>query len=188
MEKNTKILLGLGAVIAAYLILKPKKATQTDVVTSTKKLDIESLERVPSQDDTPEMILGGTRRTYKDKDGVIYKYTWTSTYPPHGTYTDTKGNKWDDNGNQIIVDNIPITTTKTKDCVVETYNCVTTTYKTIQIPIDDDKCDTPKRFGGYQPEFPQCAGPMPDIPNKKFDIMDYETYTPDRTNWGTWGN
>ena len=26
MEKNTKILLGLGAVIAAYLILKPKKA------------------------------------------------------------------------------------------------------------------------------------------------------------------
>jgi hypothetical protein len=27
MEKNTKILLGLGAVIAAYLILKPKKAT-----------------------------------------------------------------------------------------------------------------------------------------------------------------
>ena len=29
MEKNTKILLGLGAVIAAYLILKPKK-TQTD--------------------------------------------------------------------------------------------------------------------------------------------------------------
>jgi hypothetical protein len=26
MEKNTKILLGLGAIIAAYLILKPKKA------------------------------------------------------------------------------------------------------------------------------------------------------------------
>ena len=25
MEKNTKILLGVGAVIAAYLILKPKK-------------------------------------------------------------------------------------------------------------------------------------------------------------------
>ena len=33
MKKNTKILLGLGAVIAAYLILKPKKVlTQTSVV------------------------------------------------------------------------------------------------------------------------------------------------------------
>jgi hypothetical protein len=33
MEKNTKILIGVGAVIAAYLILKPKKATaQTSVV------------------------------------------------------------------------------------------------------------------------------------------------------------
>jgi hypothetical protein len=41
MDKNTKILLGVGAVIAAYLILKPKKAIgQTDVVnnTSTEKL------------------------------------------------------------------------------------------------------------------------------------------------------
>jgi hypothetical protein len=37
MEKNTKILLGLGAVIAAYLILKPKKATaQTDLVSLKK--------------------------------------------------------------------------------------------------------------------------------------------------------
>ena len=44
------------------------------------------------------------------------------------------------------------------------------------------------RFGGYQPEPPPCAGPLPDMSNKKFDIMDYETYTPDRTNWGTWGN
>ena len=32
MEKNTKILLGLGAIIAAYLILKPKKDIKTDVV------------------------------------------------------------------------------------------------------------------------------------------------------------
>ena len=36
MEKNTKILLGVGAVIAAYLILKPKKANaKTSVVAST---------------------------------------------------------------------------------------------------------------------------------------------------------
>jgi hypothetical protein len=37
MEKNTKILLGVGAVIAAYLILKAKKAAaQTDVVSTPK--------------------------------------------------------------------------------------------------------------------------------------------------------
>ena len=107
MEKQTKILLGVGAVIAAYLILKPKKAAaQTDVV--TKKLEIDSLERVPSSDDTPEMTLGATRRTYKDKDGLIYKYNWSSAYPPRGKYTDTNGNQWDDNGNPIIVSNIEI--------------------------------------------------------------------------------
>lgn len=36
MEKNTKILLGIGAAIAAYLILKPKKETQK-VVESNQK-------------------------------------------------------------------------------------------------------------------------------------------------------
>jgi hypothetical protein len=35
MEKNTKILIGLGAVIAAYLILKPKKVTAEKLYTST---------------------------------------------------------------------------------------------------------------------------------------------------------
>ena len=39
MEKQTKILLGVGAVIAAYLILKPKKAAQTAVVTDTNTSD-----------------------------------------------------------------------------------------------------------------------------------------------------
>ena len=40
MEKQTKILLGIGAAIAAYLILKPKMAAaQTDVVIqNTKKV------------------------------------------------------------------------------------------------------------------------------------------------------
>jgi hypothetical protein len=48
MEKNTKILLGLGAVIAAYLILKPKKAAaQTSVVAST--LDEIELKKVIEQ-------------------------------------------------------------------------------------------------------------------------------------------
>jgi len=37
MEKQTKILLGLGAAIALYLILKPKKAVaQTDLVSLKK--------------------------------------------------------------------------------------------------------------------------------------------------------
>jgi hypothetical protein len=48
MEKNTKILLGVGAVIAAYLILKPKKVVaQTEVVTqNTKKVCPEGQELV----------------------------------------------------------------------------------------------------------------------------------------------
>ena len=40
MEKQTKILLGVGVVIAAYLILKPKKAVaQKEVVTDTNTSD-----------------------------------------------------------------------------------------------------------------------------------------------------
>jgi hypothetical protein len=40
MEKQTKILLGVGAVIAAYLILKPKKVVaQTAVVIGTNTSD-----------------------------------------------------------------------------------------------------------------------------------------------------
>jgi hypothetical protein len=37
MEKQTKILLGLGAIIAAYLILKPKKAVAQTELVSLKK-------------------------------------------------------------------------------------------------------------------------------------------------------
>jgi hypothetical protein len=40
MEKQTKILLGLGAVIAAYIILKPKKAVaQTDSAPEQRKVN-----------------------------------------------------------------------------------------------------------------------------------------------------
>ena len=35
MEKQTKILLGVGAVIATYLILKPKVAVATTITTTT---------------------------------------------------------------------------------------------------------------------------------------------------------
>jgi len=37
MEKQTKILLGVGAIIAAYLILKPKKAVAQTELVSLKK-------------------------------------------------------------------------------------------------------------------------------------------------------
>jgi hypothetical protein len=37
MEKNTKILLGLGAVIAAYLILKPKKAIAQTIISEDER-------------------------------------------------------------------------------------------------------------------------------------------------------
>ena len=42
MEKQTKILLGLGAVIAAYLILKPKKAANS-YVPSKMELEAQTL-------------------------------------------------------------------------------------------------------------------------------------------------
>jgi len=101
------------------LLFKPKKAV---VQTTSKKLDIYSLERVPSSDDTPEMILGATRRTYKDKDGVIFKYTWSSAYPPRGKYTDTNGNQWDDNGNMVIDEKKQIEKLPIQDNIWEKYN------------------------------------------------------------------
>ena len=52
MEKQTKILLGVGAIIAAYLILKPKKAAAQTVTTYTK----------PKQDVLLEMQLGNFAR------------------------------------------------------------------------------------------------------------------------------
>ena len=42
MEKNTKILLGVGAVIAAYLILKPKKAVAQTNDNSIVEGDVET--------------------------------------------------------------------------------------------------------------------------------------------------
>jgi hypothetical protein len=45
------------------------------------------------------------------------------------------------------------TAAKTKDCVVSSFNCVSTTNETIQIPLDAD-CRL------YQPAMPQCAPPM----------------------------
>lgn len=38
MEKNTKILLGVGAVIAAYLIFKPKKVSATESIPPSSEM------------------------------------------------------------------------------------------------------------------------------------------------------
>jgi hypothetical protein len=45
------------------------------------------------------------------------------------------------------------TAAKTKDCVVSSFNCVSTTNETIQIPLSANCMD-------YQPAMPQCAPPM----------------------------
>jgi hypothetical protein len=51
----------------------------------------------------------------------------------------------------------------TKPCEVTYHNCTPNPRKEIiQIPYDDEKCYTPMRFGGYQPERPPCAQQMPD--------------------------
>jgi hypothetical protein len=119
MEKQTKILLGIGAVIAAYLILKPKKALG-DLANSGQKDPL-------AQDIvTPPDVV---------------------TPPPPPV----------DNGKKTAVE------PATKPCEVTYHNCTPNPRKEIiQIPYDDEKCYTPMRFGGYQPERPPCAQPMPD--------------------------
>jgi hypothetical protein len=49
---------------------------------------------------------------------------------------------------------------KTKDCIVSTFNCVSTTKETIQIPLSANCMD-------YQPAMPQCANDTP--PDYSFD-------------------
>jgi hypothetical protein len=65
MEKNTKILLGLGAVIAAYLILKPKKAS---VITKSKDIpnDFPNTSKILSNHINPI--------PYGYENNFIYKY------------------------------------------------------------------------------------------------------------------
>jgi hypothetical protein len=49
---------------------------------------------------------------------------------------------------------------QTKDCVVSSFNCVSTTKETIQIPLDANCMD-------YQPAMPQCA------PSREYVAPDY---------------
>lgn len=61
----------------------------------------------------------------------------------------------------------------TKPCEVTYHNCTRNPRKEIiQIPYDDEKCDTPMRYGGYQPEPPPCAQRGDD------DLMIIELFKP----------
>ena len=67
MEKQTKILLGVGAVIAAYLILKPKKAVAAAPISPSEQL-------VP----IPQVIESGTYDKPNPNDiNDIFKYFHT---------------------------------------------------------------------------------------------------------------
>jgi hypothetical protein len=71
MEKNTKILLGIGAAIAAYLILKPKKdASQTSEPNIQKNQpDWDSLKSVGDNKQYPDAYLGTRENVMVDKYG-----------------------------------------------------------------------------------------------------------------------
>ena len=61
----------------------------------------------------------------------------------------------------------------TKDCEVTYHNCTRNSRKEIiQIPIDDENCNTPMRYGGYQPDRPQCAPPL-EMHEKYFNYSQF---------------
>ena len=59
MEKNTKILLGIGAAIAAYLILKPKKdvVAQTIVNKEPSKINLLELKNILNKNNNTLIIV-----------------------------------------------------------------------------------------------------------------------------------
>jgi hypothetical protein len=75
MEKQTKILLGLGAVIAAYLILKPKKVTAETKPNSIANSIVESGETLKLQECpngyklTPKPMGLGSMEVCEDANG-----------------------------------------------------------------------------------------------------------------------
>ena len=71
MEKQTKILLGIGAVIAAYLILKPKMATvQTDVPSLSKdKIDLTDVNPTGSDE-----VLKALEKVIDPRQHQLFKY------------------------------------------------------------------------------------------------------------------
>jgi len=69
MEKNTKIILGLGAAIAAYLILKPKNNSNQTSIDNVPNQEPMSKE-VPS----PSPIVKKVWDDINDSQNLIYRY------------------------------------------------------------------------------------------------------------------
>jgi hypothetical protein len=186
MEKNTKILLGVGAIIAAYLILKPKKAVaQTSLVSTPNTTPLVFTER---QQNINNMYLATDANEVIQNPFSVWNGDKFDNYVIYNDVTQQEidiAKKSYPNSilakSNYLVDNSKyskaVLTTKTKDCETTIYSCFKPSRKEIiQIPIDDE-CYK------YQNQIPQCL-PNPDYFKPEF----IETYTPDRTNWGTWGN
>jgi hypothetical protein len=109
MNKKTKILIGVGAAIALYLILKPKKPSAT-----TATPDVVGNQPPP----IPVGIDKVQTDSISDSKSVLDTPTEGDSHPP-----------------ALPVVTGPRTT---KDCVQVGYNCREKTYNTIQIPLDDD--------------------------------------------------
>ena len=135
MEKETKILIGAGALALAYYLYNVKKAAAA--VSPIGKATMPTITTQPSPVVTTL------------KDGELIEI------PPYP---------------QERIKPKPVVTA-TKDCVVETYNCVTTRYETIQIPLDAD-CRL------YQPENPPCLERIDDekifLAKREFDRIEAE--------------
>jgi hypothetical protein len=81
MEKQTKILLGIGAVIAAYLILKPKKANKTDVVQGVVQDNSKEISKEIKQNDSSgrAYLLEELKNQHKGGFGIdMEKYKQTT--------------------------------------------------------------------------------------------------------------
>jgi hypothetical protein len=140
MEKQTKILLGLGAVIAAYLILKPKNAGAN---TQNKTIVTENGYQFVAGSQEEKAFYLATLEKYKlgatpKNNDIIntlygqYKFTLTK----QGAYWTMEQKN------------------PTKDCQVTYWNCGSNPVETIQIPYEANCQD-------YQQSMPPCAGPPP---------------------------
>jgi len=131
MEKQTKILLGVGAAILAILILNSKKV---DSANNAQPLETGGGGAMPM----PNLGSGDGGAISSGEDGGaisgggvgVLENPVGDSHPPA----------------------LPLVERTTKDCVQVGYDCTKNIYNTIQIPLDADCND-------YQPAMPQCAGP-----------------------------
>jgi len=160
MKKNTKILLGVGAVIAAYLILKPKNAgantqNKTIVTKNGYQFVAGSQEEKAFYLATLEKYKLGATPKNNDIINTLYgqyKFTLTkqgaSPSKNSGGYMASMPYLFNE-GYWTMEQKNP-----TKDCQVTYWNCGSNPVETIQIPYEANCQD-------YQQSMPPCAGPPP---------------------------